>query len=442
MLAAHDVTVARAETAGNDYPDTYYSRTITHPRRFPALDERLQTEVCVIGGGLAGTATALALAEAGRKVVLLEANRIGWGASGRNGGFASPGLPGGMIEAIEELGVEKAREIYALTREAQAQMKARVARHAIACGPLTQGALRCGMRRSPKRTVPDYVETMNRQLDAELVYWSAAQVGAVLKTERYRDGAFNPHSFAIHPLNFCRGMAVAVEALGGRVHEGAAVRELDLTGSRKRVRLGGSGEVSADHVVLACGAYVERLFSPLSRATIPIATFVASTPPLGRLLDQAIATPHAISDFFAPTNYYRRLDDGRLLWGGRVFALERSKPAIARQLKQDITTFYPSLKEVTIETCWSGLMPYLRHKLPSFGSLGEGVWYASGFGGLGVVLTTLAGDLIAGGIVNKDDRWRLFAAFGLPYAAGKWGRIPAQLIYWREQLQQHFARAT
>jgi gamma-glutamylputrescine oxidase len=427
-------------TAPPGYTDTYYSRTITAPREWPGLDGTVDAEICVIGGGLAGTATALGLAEAGRDVVLIERHRIGWGASGRNGGFASPGLPGGMAPVAERVGVPVARDMYQMPLSAGRLMKQRVAQYGIDCGPLVQGGIRCGMAGS-RTDVRDYVDQMNRDYDAGLEHWPADRVRGALSTTRYGDGFFNPHSFAIHPLNFARGMAAATSRLGGRIYEATPATRLALKGAVKTVTTA-QGQVRAEHVVLAGGGHIGGLFAPLTRATIPIATFVVTTEMLGSRLEAAIRVPYTISDIQVPTNYYRKLADGRLLWGGRVFGWQRSPAAIARDLQRDIAAFYPDLADAKIEAAWAGLMPYLRHKMPSFGALSPGVWYATGFGGLGVVLTTLAGQLVSAGISAGDDRWRMFAQFGLPFGGGQLGRIPAQMTYWRHQLESKLGRHT
>ena len=414
------------------YPDTYYSRTRTAPGEWPALTGPIDTDICVIGGGLAGTATALSLAEAGRRVVLIERHHIGWGASGRNGGFASPGLPGGMAPVAQRVGLAAARAMYRLTLDAGRLMRDRVAQYGIACGPLTPGSLRCGMAPGPT-DVRAFVDQMNRDYDAGLEHWPADRLRDALRTTRYADGFFNPYSFAIHPLNFARGMAQAAAGQGAQIFETTPATRLSLNRAGKTVTTP-HGQIRAEHIVLAGGAHIGGLFGPLTRATIPIATFVVTTEPLGPRLDDAIRVPYLISDIQVPTNYYRKLADGRLLWGGRVFGWQRSPATIARDLNRDIAAFYPDLADARIETAWGGLMPYLRHKMPSFGALSPGVWYATGFGGLGVVLTTLAGQLIAAGIDTGDDSWRQFGQFGLPFGGGELGRIPAQLTYWSYQL--------
>jgi gamma-glutamylputrescine oxidase len=413
------------------YIDSYYARTLTEPGDRPKLDGTIDAEICVIGGGLAGLATALDLAERGRSVVLLGQHCIGWGASGRNGGFVSTGYPNGIPALVKRVGLHEARELHALSRMGHALLRERIADYAIDCGPIEDGALRCAMA-GQKETLKEFCDVMARDFDTHYEYWPSARVRDALATTQYSDAFRNPYTYSVHPLNLTRGLARAVEAKGGRVFEQSGVSTLHLGGDRKRV-VTGSGEVRADHVVIACGGYIERLFWPVSAATVPIATFVMVTEPLGDRLKKAIAVPYAISDIKVPTNYYRPLADGRLLWGGRVLAWQPGASNIANNLKRDMVSFYPDLADARVEVAWGGMMPYLRHKLPSFGQLGSGIWYAAGFGGLGLALTTTAGRLIASGIAEGDDRWRMYAKFGLPFAGGKLGRIPAQFVYWRQQ---------
>jgi gamma-glutamylputrescine oxidase len=420
------------------YVDSYYARTLTEPGDRPALDGALEVETCVVGGGLAGLATALDLAERGRSVVLVEQNRIGWGASGRNGGFVSIGYGKGIPALVERVGLAAAREYVALSRMGHGLLRERIQRYAIDCGPIQEGALRCAMA-GAREGLEAFRDDMAREFGLHYEHWPAARVREALATSRYSDAIFNPYTYAVHPLNLCRGLARAIEAEGGQVLEQTPVTRLELGGPRKTVTTRFS-VIRAEHVVLACGGYVDRLFWPLSAATIPIATFVMTTEPLGDRLKRAITVPYAISDIQMPTNYYRPLADGRLLWGGRVLAWQPGARNIARALAHDMASFYPSLGGASVEVAWGGMMPFLRHKMPSFGELGRGVWYATGFGGLGLALTTTAGRVIGAGIAEGDDRWRLFAKFGLAFAGGKLGRIPAQLVYWRDQVAARMGR--
>jgi gamma-glutamylputrescine oxidase len=415
----------------SDYVDSFYSRTMTEPGLWPALDGTIEAETCVIGGGLAGLATALDLAERGRSV-LLEAHRIGWGASGRNGGFMSPGFGVGVSALIEKMGLHRAREMYALSKMGHALVGERIAAYGIDCGPVEVGGLRCAMAGREEK-LEDYCVLMAREFDTTIDYWPASRVRDALATTRYADATFNPNTWRVHPLNLARGLARAVQARGGRLFEQSRVSGIDLRGPRREVTTA-RGTVRADHVVFACGGYIGWLHWPIAMATVPLATFVMVTEPLGEKLKNAIRVPFAVSDIQSPTNYYRPLADGRLMWGGRILAWQPGPRRLARALSRDMASFYPDLAAARVEVAWGGLMAFHRHRLPVIGRLADEIWCAAGFGGLGLASTTMAGRLIGLGIAEGDDRWRLFTAAGLPFAGGVLGRVPAQLVYWRDRI--------
>ncbi len=413
-----------------DYVDSYYARTLGDSRSRPALDGVVDVETCVIGGGLAGLATALDLAERGRSVALLESHRVGWGASGRNGGFMSPGYAAGVEALVDKVGLQQAREMYALSKQGHALVRERIQTYGIDCGPVEQGGLRCAMAGRDEK-LEAYCAYMAKEFDTNFDYWPAARVRESLATSRYSDAFFNPHTYRLHPLNLARGMAAALEGKGGRIYEQSRVTGIAPRPARREVRTA-NGLIRADHVVLACGGYIGWLHWPVSAATVPVATFVMVTEPLGERLKSAIRVPYAISDIQTPTNYYRPLADGRLMWGGRVLTWQPGADRLARDLKRDMVSFYPGLAGARVEVAWGGLMGYHRHRLPFIGQIADGVWCAAGFGGLGLASTTMAGRLIAAGIADRDDRWRMFTQYGLPFAAGVFGRIPAQFVYWRD----------
>ena len=419
------------------YPETHYAATRTDDARWPGLDGDCEAETCVIGGGLAGLATALGLAERGRSVVLLEANRLGWGASGRNGGFASAGYPLSMRDLVAQHGLPDASALWRLSVEALTLVR----RRAEALGSDTlqgHGALRCRMAWQPD-TLPDHVDWMNAHFEAGLVHLPPGELRDLLATEAYADGFLNPASLQIQPLNLARGMAHAAVAAGARLHEGAEVVAIEAAGAARKV-VTRSGSVVARHVVLAGGAHLGMLHNRLGLATVPVASFVVATKPAPEHLRDAIRTRFAVSDTRVATDYYRVLPDGRLLWGGRASAFEHAPDTLRALLKADIARIYPQLADLKIERAWSGLMPIARHRMPVIGPLTEGLWAAACFGGLGLVNTTLAGELIASAIAEGDDRYRRFAPFGLPFAGGTFGRAAFQLIYWRHQVEDWLKR--
>ncbi len=417
--------------------DSYYARTRTETLTFPRLDQDLDVDVAVVGGGLAGCGTALDLALRGVKVALIEARRIGWGASGRNGGFASEAFPIGWDKLGARVGLDRAREFQRLARLGLSLLRQRIDTYRIDCGPLQAGALRCNIA-GAEDDLEAYRDFAARHFDLHYDHWPKARLREALSTTRYADALFTPTTLAVHPLNLNGGLARACAEAGVQVFENTPATGLSAAQGRREVATA-RGRIRADRVVLACGGYIDGLQPAVSGGTIPIATFVMTTEPLGDHLADAIRVPYAIYDNQVATNYYRPLHDTRLLWGGRVLAWQPNPARIAALLKRDMVSFYPALRDARVEVAWGGMMPFTRHKLPVIGQAEPDVWYATGFGGLGVTMTATVGHLIAKAIVDGDETWRMFEAFGLPYAGGKFGKVPAQMAYWGHQFRASLA---
>lgn len=422
------------------YEDNHYVRTTDLQTRHAALEGDVQAEVCVIGGGMAGLATALDLAERGRSVVLLERHRVGFGASGRNGGFVVPGYPTRPADLADMVGLQDARELYTMTRGALRLIQERIARYGMDVGEVVQGRLLFAMAEDGE-AMAENAAYMAKNFAKELEVWSPGKVRETLATTRYSDGSLDPEAFSLDPLKLVRGTAAALIGQGGRIHEDTMATGLGREAGRQVVRTP-RGRVLCDHIVMAGGGYVSLLDWKLSMATIPVPTYVMVTEKLSDNLRKAIGTRHSLADRSFATNYYRPLSDGRLLWGGRVAAWRPSNARMRVSLQRDMAWFYPDLAGVKVEVAWGGLMPYLRHRMPMIGAIGPGRWVATGFGGLGMGITTMAGNLIASAITEGDTRWQLFRRFGLPFAGGPLGRAPALMIYWKHQITSRFGRGS
>lgn len=377
---------------------------------------------------MAGLSTALGLAERGVSVALVEARRIAWGASGRNGGFVEAGFSKSLRSLEAQLGRDHALRLYGLSRDAVALIRRRMETYAIECGPIIDGIIQAswfddadGMLRER-----DY---MARMTGDEAEFWPRDKLGEMLISNRYYGGLFNARSFQFHPLNYSLGVAAAAEGQGARIFEGSAVTGLDLDERLKILRTG-QGEIRAATVVMACGGYMDGLHRKLSAAIVPVATYVAVTEPLGERLQSAIRVPYAVHDTRFALDYYRPLHDSRILWGGRVSVRRSDPPDLADLMRGDLLKVYPQLSGIEMETAWGGLMSYAVHKMPQIGEVTPGVWYAMGFGGHGMNTTTMAGELVAGAIAEGDDRYRLFAPFGLTPTGGPIGAAAAQISYW------------
>lgn len=420
----------------SDYVDSYYAQTATPGEARPSLEGDVETEVCIVGGGLAGLSTALGLAERGMAVSLVEARQVGWGASGRNGGFVGPGFSLGVDRLISKLGLAQARRLYQLSREGVDIVRERIERYQIDCGPVVGGGLKLSCFDDQEALLREQA-FMAECFDEESEYWPPEQLRESLLTDRYHGALYRPNSFQFHPLNYCRGIAKACEGQGVRIFESSPVVRLELGGGEKIITTA-NGQVRASQAVITCGGYLGTLNRRLSAAIVPVATYVIATEPLGEeRIETAIRVPYSLSDTRLANDYYRRLPDTRILWGGRISVRRSKPPDLAGLMRRDLVRIYPQLEGIRVESAWHGLMSYPTHRMPQIGELHPGVWYAMGFGGHGMNTAPMAGELVSTAIAEGDERYRAFAPFGLTPTGGPIGAAAAQLTYWYYQLRDH-----
>ncbi|QYF92946.1 FAD-binding oxidoreductase [Massilia sp. PAMC28688] len=410
-----------------------YYRATAPAAAYPPLAGAQDAAVCIIGGGFAGLSTALALAERGvRDIVLLEGESIGYGASGRNGGFVFGGFSLGERAIIDTVGEESGKKLYRMTLEAVELIRKRVRQYGIDCDMQEEGVYLANWF-DDQRILERQQRYMREQLDVHWERLSRAQFAEKVSSERYFGALFEPAAFHFHPLKYAQGLARVLAQKGVRIHEASKVTAIDAAGTAWRVGTG-AGHVTAAQVVVCCGGYIDTLYPALSRAVLPIATYVMVTEALGPRLDSALHTRAAIYDTRFAFDYYRPLADTRLLWGGRISIRQRSGEEVARLLCKDMLKVYPQLAGTRVEHAWSGLMSYGRHKMPQLGRLPDGIWYGLGFGGHGVAPTTLAGEVLGAAIAGEGADLARFGSWGLPPTFGPAGLLAAQVTYWYYEL--------
>lgn len=423
MQSFYEATVARAGGRSSAYAP---------------LTGRRSVSVCIMGGGLAGLSTALGLAERGiTDVAVLEAGQVGFGASGRNGGFVFGGYSLDCADLLKTRGPARARELYTLTTEAVDLMRKRIQRYRIDCDVTDAGVILANWFDEPAR-----LDAQRRLMrDSFGVEWepvAAAELASQLKTSRYHGGLFERNAFHFHPLKYVLGVASAAVNAGVQIHEKSPVVRLQRYGAGFMVHTP-QGALEARHVVMAGGGYARNVYARVERAVLPIATYVMATEPLGARLKDAMDTRAAVYDTRFAFDYYRPLPDTRILWGGRISVRDRAPGVIARLLRRDLLKVYPQLHDVRVEYAWGGLMSYARHKMPQIGRSTDGVWYAVGFGGHGMAPTTVSGELLAAAISGERPVPDAFAAFGLTPTYGALGLAAAQLTYTAMQTRDAFA---
>lgn len=414
------------------YIETYYSDTLGQETVYPPLLQNIEADVCVIGGGFAGLNTGLSLAERGKKVAVVEARRIGWGGSGRNAGFVAKGYAADEGYLLKKLGREKAQKIISLTQAARKLIRSRIDGYKIDCGPIHDGVITASWRNNDDE-LKAYVAESNENFNTGFEFWPRDRVQAVCNTDKYFGAVYSHQDYQFHPLRYVHGLARALAEKGGKIFESTPATKIEKHGKGWRITTE-KGSVTAQHVVLCCSIYLEGLDPKLANASFPVQTYITVTKPVDEaLLEKSINTRCAVSDMRFCSDYYRRLDGGRILWGGRV-ALWANPKDIAGMMLQDMFKVYPQLKGyVQPEYSWSGLLCYAPHKMPQLGQIEPGYWYATGFGGHGISPTTVAGEALAAAIAEGDETYKSFEPFGVSYAGGKMGRYVAQLVYlwWR-----------
>lgn len=433
------------EISNETLPSTWYETTrVARPER-SRLSFDLDVDVCVIGAGLAGLTVARELAQRGWSVVILEAGQVGWAASGRNVGFVLPGFGADIEDIVERVGLDHAKQLWALSEQGVDYVRRTIADTQMPGVDPVPGWLHISQTDRADRVRAD-VERL-RWIGADVEFWPTERVREVLPNPRYFNATHVNNAFHIHPLNYTLGLAGLAEQAGARIFEETPATAIDPAGVRKRIATPG-GLVRASHVVLAGNVHLGALMPRLAATLLPITTFVLVTEPLGAQLDEVIRYRGAVSDTSRADNHYRIVGgangERRLQWSGRMRAWEADPRWIGRGLLGDIKRNFPALGHVEVAHLWRGTLGRTVHRMPQIGEIERGVWVASGFGGHGLNTTAMAGDLIARGIVDADQSWRLFAPYELVWAGGRLGAAVAQGIYWAsrpaERAAQAFAR--
>lgn len=420
-----------------DLPQHTYYQATAPADAYPSLHETIDCEVCIVGGGYAGLATALGLVERGvRDIVLLEAEEIGYGASGRNGGFVFGGYSLDNGALMRQVGAQAARALYQLTLDAVGLIRRRIGQYQIDCEMNPHGVLLTNWF-DDARILSSQQHFMQESFNVEWDAWSLEKTREYIQSERYFGALHEKNAFHFHPLKYARGEARVLHEHGVRIFTQSRVTAIDASSAQKCVRTA-KGQVRAKQVVVCCGGYIEKLIPQLGRAVLPIATYAMATAPLGERLStvfkDGVNSPAVYDTRFA-FDYYRPLADTRILWGGRISILERQPHQVAQLLAADMRKVYPQLADVQVDFAWSGLMSYAQHKMPQIGQLPNGVWYAMGFGGHGVAPTTVAGELVANAIAHQHTLPAGLEHYRLPPTFGPLGLMAAQCAYWYYELR-------
>ncbi|MFG6449659.1 NAD(P)/FAD-dependent oxidoreductase [Roseateles sp. BYS180W] len=392
---------------------SYYAATAAREAAQPPLQGLHEADVAVVGGGLAGLNAALELAERGMDVALLEADLVGSGASGRNGGQALHGLACDHSVIEGQLGPEGARQVWDMSLEALALIQERCARHHIDA-EWRSGYLCLATSPRKAQALKLWTEHMNQRYDSQLRWIYPAELDQWIDSPRYHAGLHDPRSGHLHPLKYCLGLARAAQAAGVRVFEHSPVTALEH--GRSVLLRTAFGQLRARQVLLAGNAYLPafapQLAPELSARIMPVGTYIVCTEPLQpQRLQALMPSGSAVCDSNFVLDYFRPTADHRLLYGGRVSYSTATPRRLVASMRQRLVQSFPSLCDVELPYAWGGFVDITMNRAPDFGRLGQAqnVYYLQGFSGHGVALTGLAGRVVAEAMHGDAARFDTFA---------------------------------
>ena len=407
--------MAAPANANLSFERSYYLATANPFVPAPQLDGPVEADVCVVGGGCTGLSAALFASEKGFSTVLIEAGRIGWGASGRNGGQMIPGLRKSASELIRHLGRERGKATFALALEARNLVVAMIERHGIACDLRLTGHIAAAFDESERRGYDEEAECLASVMGYDRVeVLDRAAVQAEVASPAFKAGMIDRGGGHLHPLNYTLGLAAAARAAGVVLYEDSAAVSVEQ-GNPIRVRTA-TGQITARYLVLACDALLEGLDPVLAAKIMPVANYIVATAPLPA--DKTVLpTNLAVSDSKFVVDYFRMSADGRLLFGGGEKYTPTPPADIPSFVRPYVEAIFPQLKGVGIDYGWGGMVSVTRTRLPDIGRRGN-IFHAHGYSGMGVLLTTLAGQLIAEAMTGTAERFDIMAAIAPPAFPG------------------------
>ncbi len=410
------------------YPDSYYAATAVGMAERPALRGAERADVCVIGGGFTGLSAALNLAEQGFDVVLLEAERVGWGASGRNGGLIGSGQRKDALELEEMFGYEQSKALWEIAEAAKAEIRDRVSWHDIDCD-LQFGQIEGIHKQAYVGSSAKYAEALADRYDyPHARALSRDEVRDMVATDSFYEGLHDTQAMSIHPLNYALGLARAATDAGVRIYEKSRVTGYTRTDPAKVSTA--DGHVDASFIVLGCNGYLGKLESRVAGRIMPINNFMIATEPLGEsAVRRLIADRNCVHDTRFVVNYFRTSGDHRLLFGGG----ENYRPGFPRDIAAFVRPYmlnlFPQLEDARIDYAWGGTLSVTVKRFPQVGRLEPNLFFAHGYSGHGVSIANIAGKIIAEAIAGTAERFDVMARIkALPFPGGTLLRYPGMVL--------------
>jgi gamma-glutamylputrescine oxidase len=410
-----------------DYPRSYYAASRNPAPERPALEGERAVEVCVVGAGFTGLSAGLELAERGHEVVVIEAAKVGWGASGRNGGQIVNGLNAGLETIGRRYGEATAAFVATVVQEGGRIIRERVARYGIDCD-LKEGQLFTAFTARQMRELEEKQALWRRHGIDNFELVDKAGVRRHVASDAYAGGMLDRTGGHLHPLNLALGQAAALEAKGGVIHEESPVVRIEDAGGRPVVRTA-KGTVRPEVLILAGNAYLGEAVPEIADRVMPFSTQIMATEPLGERGRALLPTGVCVEDVRYVLDYYRLSADGRLLWGGGTVYGGTDPADIRAKLTPNLERVFPGLRGVRIEHAWSGNCAISFSRVPQLGRLGSRTYFAQGYSGHGVVGSHLFGRIIAEAVDGDVSRFDVFASLPwIPFPGGRRWAVPYSVL--------------
>lgn len=392
-----------------EYPNSWYRASAELLPEQSRLEGDVLADVCIIGAGFTGLSAALHLAQAGKRVVVLEAARVGWGASGRNGGHVGTGQRADQFALEKWYGKTTAKELWRLGLEAVGLVESLVRENGIDC-ELGKGNIHYAAKPVHVGELREEIEHLKAAYDYhQLRGVEKADLGSLGTAQGFHFAMIDEGARHLHPLKYCLGLARAALAAGVRICEQSRATRLEVKGDRAVVQTS-SGSIRADRVVLACNGYLEKLYSPIASNIMPINNFIVATEPLSEELARQLNPLNAsLSDSLFVINYWKLSEDRRLIFGGGETYSDKFPSSITDFVRPHLLGVYPELADTRIDFGWGGTLAITRNRMPDMGVKQGVVYYAQGFSGHGVPTATMAGKLMALSILDSCEDFDLMA---------------------------------
>jgi gamma-glutamylputrescine oxidase len=404
-----------ANDKAGQYPASYYAATAAPLDPFPTAKGALSCDVCVVGGGYSGLSAALHLAQAGYDVVLLDAQRVGFGASGRNGGQVGTGQRIGQDDLEGLVDLAQARALWDLSLESVGLVRDLIAKHNLDCGWI-DGIIEADHR---ARNVPhshEYADKLRNEYDYHLIRpVGRDEIRSLVGSSAYYGGTLDMGGGHMHPLRFALGLASAARDAGVRIHERSKVTSVTPDGKVTTDQ----AQITAKQVILGCNGYLGALNGHVAQRVMPINNFIAATEPLSDAKARnLIRDNHAVADSKFVINYFRLSEDNRMLFGGGESYGYKFPKDIAKTVRKPMLQIFPQLKDTKIDYAWGGTLGITLNRMPHFARVSDRVLSISGYSGHGVAMATLAGKLAAQAVAGQAEKFDIFSTVPTPRFPG------------------------